>query len=91
MTNEEKCKTYKKRHESFLYNLLLKLTKRKEKNKITNEEKYRTTEERTKAQKEFCHNHDCRDCPANKDKQIPCTFAWLSLEAEEDKGEKHND
>ena len=91
MTNEKKYKTHKKHHESFLYGLLLKLTKRNEKNKITNEEKYKTTEERTKAQREFCHSHNCRYCPANKDKHIPCTFAWLALEVEEEKGEKHND
>lgn len=51
---------------------------------MTNEEKYRTQEERTEAYRDFCMNHDCSGCPANKDKKIPCNFTWLTLEAEEE-------
>ena len=57
---------------------------------MTNEEKYTTPEERTEAHRDFCLNHDCSDCPASKDKKIPCPFTWLALEAEEE-GEKNND
>ena len=50
---------------------------------MTNEEKYETADERNDAHQEFCMNHDCADCPANKNGKKMCTFYWLSLEADE--------
>lgn len=56
---------------------------------MTNEEKYKTPEERARAFIEFCHLHirgDCRECPVGKGKPAEyCTFTWLALEAEKEK------
>lgn len=60
---------------------------------MTNETKYKTAEERTKAFDKFClaKSPDCMDCKLNSDDSCSCRFAWLTLEAEEEKGEKSND
>lgn len=51
---------------------------------MTNEERYKTTEERVKAFEEFCENRECIGCPLGKlSKPNGCRFAWLALEAEE--------
>ena len=50
---------------------------------MTNEEKYETADERNDAHREFCMNHDCADCPANKNGKKMCTFYWLTLEVED--------
>ena len=54
---------------------------------MTNEEKYETPEERDEAFRRFCRRKsDCNVCPiGRKLNSFRCTFAWLSLEAEEEK------
>lgn len=50
---------------------------------MTNEEKYKTPEERNKAFRRFCDNRICNDgCPCHKE-NANCGFLWLALEAEE--------
>ena len=53
---------------------------------ITNEEKYKTAEERIKAFKKFCTSYkSCVDCPLKKLLPINytgCKFFWLELEVE---------
>lgn len=56
---------------------------------MTNEQKYKTPEERTKALNEFCLGYtDCkrdgRDCPCLS-LSGNCAYNWLTLEAEEEK------
>lgn len=58
---------------------------------MTNEEKYKTLKERELAYDEYCKNHRCLSCVCSKQTRIKCTFVWLSLEAEEETGEKKND
>lgn len=49
---------------------------------MTNEEKYKTVEERIKAFDIFCCNQDtCVSCPAHVI-TCGCMFRWLTLEAE---------
>ena len=51
---------------------------------MTNEEKYKTPEERNKAFTKFCDTHSCADgCPCYKG-GVACRFVWLALEAEEE-------
>lgn len=53
---------------------------------MTNEQKYKTTEERNEAFHRFCKSvNDCSICPVSKAPYRRCTFAWLALEAEEEK------
>lgn len=53
---------------------------------MTNEEKYKTVEERVKAYTAFCRLHrTCRSCQFGKDNEPSCNFLWLALEAEEEK------
>lgn len=52
---------------------------------MTNKEKYKTPEERAEAFRRFCKSmKDCNICPIGMEPDR-CTFAWLSLEAEEEK------
>lgn len=56
--------------------------------KQTNEQKYKTAEERNDAFNEWCFNRDCESCElkAHKfDGGAGCRFYWLALEAEEKK------
>ena len=58
---------------------------------MTNAEKYKTAQSRSREFDNFCENHHCYNCPLNKiDKSLRCYFVWLSLEAEEEEGEKHD-
>lgn len=53
---------------------------------MTNEEKYKTPQERDTAFEIFCNGHCCDDkCPCHHEKDVNCSFLWLSLEAEEEK------
>ena len=56
---------------------------------MTNAEKYKIPEERTKAFVKFCHSKDCRKCPAfaqaSASEIIKCLCIWLDMEAEEKK------
>lgn len=55
---------------------------------MTNEEKYKTPEERAEAFSKFCISKKCDDCACAKQgkKGISlCEFKWLTLEAEEEK------
>lgn len=48
---------------------------------MTNGEKYKTTEERTKAFREYCNGTKCTECPNRKHTDTRgCGFAWLDLE-----------
>lgn len=56
---------------------------------MTNFEKFKTAEERANAFEIFCSAHICEECPLNETKP-DCghsrgQFAWLDLEAEEEK------
>ena len=55
--------------------------------KHTNEQKFKTAEERVKAFEEFCKSRDCEDCSICKriTKDSECWAHWLALEAEEEK------
>ena len=62
--------------------------------KQTNEQKYKTAEERVKAFGEFCKNEFCNqcnhlDCKLHKQGSaiLHCYDGWLALEAEEEKPE----
>lgn len=58
--------------------------------KITNEMKYKTAEERNNAFSEWCFNRDCKSCKLKAhsfDGGDGCGFYWLALEAEEEKPE----
>ena len=55
---------------------------------MTNEEKYKTPEERIGAFSKHCSRKDCCNCQAYKiplypDGRIGCVLRWLALEAEE--------
>lgn len=53
---------------------------------MTNEEKYKTSEERINAFDAFCGQYStCRDCHIQGDRVVECVLNWLALEAEEDK------
>lgn len=53
---------------------------------MTNEQKFKTPEERNKAFHRYCKSvNDCSACPLGRMPMLRCTFAWLALEAEEDK------
>ena len=57
---------------------------------MTNEQKYKTAEERNDAFNEWCFNRDCETCKLkahNFDGGDGCRFYWLALEAEEEKPE----
>ena len=51
---------------------------------MTNEQKYKTPDERNNAFNEWCFNSDCKSCIDAGD---GCKFYWLALEAEEEKPE----
>lgn len=56
---------------------------------MTNEQKYKTPEERIDAFKRYCAKRDCDDCQAYKihhypDGRMDCIVRWLALEAEEE-------
>ena len=56
----------------------------------TNEERFRTPEERNAAFKEWCFSRLCESCKLkahNFDGGAGCRFYWLALEAEEEKPE----
>lgn len=51
----------------------------------TNLERYKTVEGRAKAFREFCESHaECAGC-CLRESGFDCKFAWLELEAEEEK------
>ena len=55
---------------------------------MTNEQKYKTPDERIDAFCEWCFNRDCESCELkahNFGGGDWCEFYWLALEAEEDK------
>ena len=55
---------------------------------MTNEQKYKTPDERNNAFSEWCFNRDCESCKLkahNFDGGDGCRFYWLALEAEEEK------
>lgn len=55
---------------------------------MTNDERYKTPEERAEAFSKFCISRKCDDCACAKqgEKGISlCEFKWLALEAEEEK------
>ena len=54
---------------------------------MTNEQKYKTIQERHRAIGEYCKlQHNCRDCACRSDKNHGwvCVFSWLALEAEKE-------
>ena len=54
---------------------------------MTNEQKYKTPEERNRAFGEWCFNMDCESCKLkahNFDGGDGCRFYWLALEAEDE-------
>ena len=55
---------------------------------MTNEQKYKTPEERDNAFNEWCFNRDCESCNLKAhngfDCGARCRFYWLALEAEEE-------
>ena len=56
---------------------------------MTNEQKFKTPEERIDAFKRYCAQRVCDDCQAYKihhcpDGRMGCIVRWLSLEAEEE-------
>ena len=51
----------------------------------TNEERFRTPDERNAAFKEWCLNRDCESCELKSHNGFAgCEFYWLALEAEEE-------
>lgn len=55
---------------------------------MTNEQKYKTPEERAEAFGEFCESRECNKCECSKygEEDISlCKFRWLTLKAEEGK------
>ena len=54
---------------------------------MTNEQKYKTADERNRAFNEWCFNRDCESCKLRSHNSlggVGCRFYWLALEAEED-------
>lgn len=58
--------------------------------RMTNEQKYKTAEERVRAFDTFC-NSDCKTCPVDKmgagNSCYHCMAYWISLDAEDEKPE----
>lgn len=57
---------------------------------MTNEQKYKTPEERGKAFSEWCFSGDCESCELKAhsfNDGERCEFYWLALEADEEKGD----
>ena len=57
---------------------------------MTNEQKYKTPEERSREFGEWCFSRDCRSCKLRSHNSFGgdgCRFYWLALEAEEEKPE----
>ena len=58
---------------------------------VTNEQKYKTPEERANAFKKFCDQHfgtpghSCTECPAAFRSKTSCDLVWLTLKADEEK------
>ena len=55
---------------------------------MTNEEKYRTPEDRAEACRKFCNSKQCNECECAKDgrrRVSLCEFRWLDLEAKDEK------
>lgn len=52
---------------------------------MTNGEKFKTTEERSKKFKEFCESFTCDKCPITEKGNLTakCAFKWLDLEYKE--------
>ena len=51
---------------------------------MTNEQKYKTPEEKTEAFRKFCKGcKDCSECQAAR-KNVACDFVWLTLKADEE-------
>lgn len=54
---------------------------------MTNNERYRTPEERAEAFRKFCNSSQCNECECGKDgKRLValCEFRWLVLEAKKE-------
>ena len=52
---------------------------------LTNEQKYKTLEEKTEAFQKFCKGcKNCSECQAAR-KNVACDFVWLTLKADEEK------
>lgn len=51
---------------------------------MSNEEKYKTPEERYKMFSRFCGTTRCSVCPAHISNDSHCILNWLALEAEEE-------
>lgn len=59
---------------------------------MTNEQKYKTAEERVRAFYEWCRKRDCESCELKSFRKsvgdfLICPMHWLTLEAEEEKPE----
>ena len=53
--------------------------------RMTNEEKYKTPEERCKEYQKYCDKYpNCKCCPLKDNKLSDCMFSWLAVEAEEE-------
>lgn len=53
---------------------------------MTNEEKFKSVDERYKAFEKFCEENNCKDCQIRgADMHYQCALCWLALEAEEEK------
>lgn len=52
---------------------------------MTNEQKYKTAEERAKAFKKFCENTQCSQCPHKGESRLVCPMYWLADEYKEPK------
>lgn len=48
---------------------------------MTNQEKYKTAEEREEAFLKFCNKNCCQHCPLNDNDDDDCRYRWLELEA----------
>lgn len=56
---------------------------------MTNEQKYKTAEERDAAYMRFCKSHEhCGKCKLNSNRDASCMFLWLELEYKERMNEK---
>lgn len=54
---------------------------------MTNEQMYKTPEERIEAFQKFCTSNKCDECECTKQRKMGlslCEFGWLTLEAEEE-------